>query len=130
MPLHFLFLFFLKNGDGIIGDFEAVKRIAVIRCDIVSEACPGIGCFMAFNKRSMYFSDYKEDAEMVAFFTCGGCSGRRIYRLLRLLKKRDVDVVHLSSCMQMENYPECPHIDEIKKTIENAGLKLIEGTHH
>ena len=43
---------------------------------------------------------------------------------------RGVDVIHLSSCMQMENYPKCPHIDEIKKTVQDAGIKLVEGTHH
>ncbi|MDG6244888.1 MAG: CGGC domain-containing protein [Methanolobus sp.] len=116
--------------DKHIGDIESTTRIAVIRCDIVSEACPGVGCFMAFNKRSMHFSEYGPNAQMVAFFTCGGCSGRRVYRLLGSLKKRGVDVIHLSSCMQMENYPECPHIDEIKKTVENAGIRLVEGTHH
>jgi len=85
---------------------------------------------MAFNKRSMHFEQYNDKAEMVAFFTCGGCSGRRVYRLIKSIKKRGVDVIHLSSCMQMDNYPKCPHIDEIKKTITDAGIEIIEGTHH
>ncbi|QLC51203.1 CGGC domain-containing protein [Methanolobus zinderi] len=114
----------------MIEDTEKITKIAVIRCDIVSEACPGVGCFMAFNKRSMHFNNYDDKAEMVAFFTCGGCSGRRVYRLIKAIKKRGVDVVHLSSCMQMENYPRCPHIDEIKKTIMDADIEIIEGTHH
>ena len=49
---------------------------------------------------------------------------------MKSLKKHDVDIVHLSSCMQMQNYPKCPHIDEIKRTITDAGMKLVEGTHH
>ena len=85
---------------------------------------------MAFNKRSMHFRGYDDEAEMVAFFTCGGCSGRRAYRLINSLKKHGVDGVHLSSCMQMENYPRCPHIEEIKKTITDAGIEIMEGTHH
>ncbi|MGP8337290.1 MAG: CGGC domain-containing protein [Methanosarcinaceae archaeon] len=109
---------------------EKPTKIAVVRCDIVSEACPGTGCFMAFNKKMMSFKDYDENTEMIAFFTCGGCSGRRVYRLVESIKKLGVDVVHLSSCMQMMNYPKCPHIDSIKKTITDAGIKVIEGTHH
>jgi predicted metal-binding protein len=109
---------------------EKSTKIAVIRCDIVSEACPGVACFMAFNKRTSYFKDYDENAEMIAYFTCGGCSGRRVYRLVTSLKKFGVDVVHLSSCMQMKEYPECPHLASIKKTITDAGLELVEGTHH
>ncbi|MBN2109848.1 MAG: CGGC domain-containing protein [Methanosarcinaceae archaeon] len=111
-------------------DAERTTKIAVVRCDIVSKTCPGVECFMAFNKRSMHFSQYDDKAEIVAFFTCGGCPGRRVYRLIKSLKKSGVDVVHLSSCMQMDNYPECPHIEEIKKTIKDTGISIVEGTHH
>ncbi len=46
-------------------------------------------------------------------------------------QKYGLDVVHLSSCMLMEDtYPKCPNLDSIKKTIQDAGIKVIEGTHH
>lgn len=106
------------------------KRIAVVRCDTVSEACPGVGCFMAFNNKKSHFERYEGNVEMMGFFTCGGCSGRRIYRLVNSLKKHKVDIIHMSSCMFMENYPECPHIDSIQKTIEDAGIEVVKGTHH
>jgi predicted metal-binding protein len=32
--------------------------------------------------------------------------------------------------MQMENYPECPHVDSIRQTLENTGIEVVEGTHH
>ncbi len=106
-------------------------KIAVLRCDIVSEACPGVGCFKAFNERKSHFETYNENVQLIAFFTCGGCSGRRVYRLVNALKKYDLDVVHLSSCMLMEDtYPKCPNLDSIKKTIKDAGIKVVEGTHH
>ncbi|MFY1110505.1 MAG: CGGC domain-containing protein [Methanosarcinaceae archaeon] len=106
-------------------------KIAVVRCDIVSEACPGVGCFKAFNERESHFENYDENAQMIAFFTCGGCSGRRVYRLLKALKKHEPDVVHLSSCMLMEGfYPKCPNLDTIRKTIRNEGIEIVEGTHH
>jgi predicted metal-binding protein len=109
---------------------EKTAKIAVVRCDIVSEVCPGVGCFKAFNKRKVHFSDYGE-AEIVGFFTCGGCPGRRVHRLVDSLLKHGVDVVHLSSCMLMESgYPKCPHIDEIKQMIIKKGVKVVEGTHH
>ena len=31
------------------------KKVAVIRCDIVSETCPGVGCLKAFNERRSSF---------------------------------------------------------------------------
>jgi predicted metal-binding protein len=74
-------------------------KIAVVRCDIVSETCPGVGCFKAFNERKSHFEAYGKDAQIIAFFTCGGCSGRRVYRLLKALKQYELDAVHLSSCM-------------------------------
>ena len=106
-------------------------KIAVVRCDIVSETCPGVGCFKAFNEREASFEPYDSGTEMIAFFTCGGCSGRRIYRLVNTLKKHGLDAVHLSSCMLMEDtYPKCPNLDSIRKTLQDAGIKVVEGTHH
>ncbi len=110
---------------------KRTTKIAVVRCDIVSETCPGVACFKAFNKRKVRFSEYGPDAEIIGFFTCGGCPGRRVYRLVDSLLKHGVDVIHLSSCMLMDTgYPRCPHIDEIKKMILKKGVKVIEGTHH
>ena len=42
-----------------------------------------------------------------------------------------LEVVHLSSCMMLEgNYPRCPHRNQIKKSIEAKGIRVVEGTHH
>lgn len=106
-------------------------RIAVVRCETVSEVCPGVACFKAFNARKQSFKSYGEDAEIIGYFTCGGCPGRRVSRLVDSLKKHGLDVVHLSSCMRLSgNYPPCPHYDEIRKSIESKGIKVIDGTHH
>lgn len=102
------------------------EKIVVVRCDIVSEACPGVSCFKAFNERKSHFETYDKDTQMIAFFTCR-VSGRRVYRLVNALKKYDLDVVHLSSCMLMEDtYPKCPNLDSIKKTIQDAGIEVVE----
>jgi predicted metal-binding protein len=115
----------------LMGKDEKTTKIAVVRCDIVSETCPGVACFRAFNKRKVHFEEYGKDAEIIGFFTCGGCPGRRVFRLVDSLLKHDVDVIHLSSCMLMEGgYPKCPHIDEIKQMIIKKGVKVVEGTHH
>ncbi len=110
---------------------EKTTKIAVVRCDIVSETCPGVACFKAFNKRKVRFSEYGKDTEIIGFFTCGGCPGRRVFRLVDSLQKHGIDVIHLSSCMLMDTgYPKCPHIDEIKQMILKKGVKVVEGTHH
>lgn len=106
-------------------------RIAVVRCETVSEVCPGVACFKAFNKRKQHFARYGDNAEIIGFFTCGGCSGRRVSRLVEKLLKYDLNVVHLSSCMLLEDdYPKCPHAHQIKKCIEKMGVEVVEGTHH
>ncbi len=113
---------------------ETVKttKVAIVRCDIVSETCPGVGCLSAWNKRQIKFEQYGEDAELIGFFTCGGCSGRRVHRLVKRLKEDfDLDVVHLSSCMLFDgDYPKCPFKELIKKSIEAKNIKVVEGTHH
>ena len=110
---------------------EKTTKIAVVRCDIVSETCPGVACFKAFNKRKVHFGEYGKDAEIIGFFTCGGCPGRRVFRLVDSLLKHDVNVIHLSSCMLMEkSYSKCPHLEDIKQIILQKGVKVVEGTHH
>ncbi len=106
-------------------------RIAVVRCEIVSEVCPGVACFKAFNGRHAHFKDYNDDCEVIGYFTCGGCSGRRVSRLVDKLVDHGLDVVHLSSCMMLEGeYPKCPNRKQIKANIEAKGIRVIEGTHH
>lgn len=108
-----------------------MEKIAVLRCETVSEVCPGVGCLKAFYDRREFFRDYEKDVMLLGFFTCGGCSGRRVSRLVKALLKHGLTTVHLSSCMLMEDgYPKCPHLDEIKTTLQKSGLKIVEGTHH
>lgn len=107
-------------------------NIAIIRCERIAEACPGSACLLALQKRKVRFKEYGDNARLVAVFTCGGCPGRRISRLLNALTKTvTVDAVHLSSCMVREEYqPPCPHREEIINMIRKKGLTVVEGTHH
>lgn len=103
----------------------------MLRCETVSEVCPGSGCLKAYNARNVHFKDTPADAELIGVFTCGGCSGRRVARLVKALLKSGLTTVHLSSCMLMEKeYPKCPHLEEIKNTITNLGVRIVAGTHH
>jgi len=107
-------------------------NIAIIRCERIAEACPGSACLLSLENRTVNFKGYGEDAQLVAIFTCGGCPGRRISRLLNTLTKTvKVDAVHLSSCMVRDEYqPPCPHREEIVTMIREKGLTVVEGTHH
>ncbi|MEW6663515.1 MAG: CGGC domain-containing protein [Bacillota bacterium] len=112
-------------------DSRPVKKIAVVRCETVSEVCPGVGCLGAFADRRVAFDGYDQDTQLLAFFTCGGCSGRRVSRLVEKLVKYGVDTVHMSSCMVAgKEHPVCPHRDQIRKLIEAKGVQVVEGTHH
>lgn len=117
---------------GITEKKEDTLNIAIVRCNIVSETCPGVGCLKAFNDRKVHFERYKDKkVELIGFFTCGGCSGRRVHRLVETLKNYDLHIIHLSSCMLFEgDYPKCPFKELIKKDIENQGVEIVEGTHH
>jgi predicted metal-binding protein len=111
---------------------KKVTRIAVVRCHTVAEVCPGVGCLKAFSHRKLNFEEYGPDTELIGFFTCGGCSGRRVSRLVEKLLDHGLDMVHLSSCMCMndDDYPRCPFKNQIKKAVEAKGVKVVEGTHH
>lgn len=121
-----------NNGENNGQEEKKPAKIAVVRCNITSEVCPGVGCLKAFNHRKLNFQDYGPEAQLIGFFTCGGCSGRRVSRLVDKLLDHGLDVVHLSSCMCMDDddYPKCPFKNQIRKAIEAKGVKVVEGTHH
>ena len=108
------------------------QNIVIVRCHIVAETCPGVACVKSFQNKTAFFENYDETDRFVTIFTCGGCSGRRISRLCESVKKHGADIVHLSSCMCKGKDSEylCPHIDLIKKRILEAGLTVVERTHH
>jgi predicted metal-binding protein len=111
---------------------QSSTNIAIIRCERISETCPGTACLLALQRRRVRFKGYGDDAQLVAMITCGGCPGRRISRLLNTLAKTvKVDAVHLSSCMVKEEYqPPCPHREAILALIKKKGITVVEGTHH
>ncbi|QGT99675.1 hypothetical protein SYNTR_1082 [Candidatus Syntrophocurvum alkaliphilum] len=122
---------YLKFAEKSVENKENKTRIAVVRCETVSEVCPGTACFKAFNMREQAFKEYENDVEIIGFITCGGCPGRRISRLVNSLKKFGLDAIHLSSCMLLDgNYPKCPHIDEINEMLKSKEIRIIKGTHH
>ena len=105
-------------------------KIVVARCDIVSEACPAVSCFKAFNERKSHFKTYDINAQIIVFYL-RVLLWKESIPFDRFPKKQDLDVVHLSSCMLMKDtYPKCSNLDSIKKTIQTAGIEVVEGTHH
>lgn len=115
---------------------EEAKKIAIVRCHRTAEVCPGVGCLNSFQDDRVKFEEYEdEETRLVGFFTCGGCPGRRISRLLDNLEKHEEkpDVVHLSSCMfydEEQEYVKCPNIGLIREMLESKGYEIREGTHH
>lgn len=106
------------------------KRVAIVRCDRTEESCPGTSCLTSFSDRLHTFKEYGEDAELVGFFSCGGCPGRRIFRLIRSLKEEGgVDVIHVASCILKETpFPKCTHKGDIINSIKNLGVEVILGS--
>jgi len=106
------------------------KRVAIVRCDRTEESCPGTSCITSFSGRLHTFKDYDEDAELVGFFSCGGCPGRRIFRLIRSLKEEGgVDVIHIASCTVKETpFPKCTHKGDIINSIKNLGVSVVLGS--
>ncbi len=106
------------------------KRVAIVRCERTEESCPGTSCLTSFAGRKHSFKDYDENAELVGFFSCGGCPGRRIFRLVRSLKEEGgVDVIHVASCILKETpFPKCTHKGDIINSIKNMGIDVVLGS--
>jgi predicted metal-binding protein len=115
--------------------------VIVVQCEIVKQRCSGYHCEKAFHERSGGFAAYPKDRQprMLAI-TCGGCCGKAVQRklthLVRNIKKQEgIDkdrlVVHLSSCITLDNYhsPRCLFTDYMKEVIARTGIEIRENTH-
>lgn len=113
-----------------MNDKEKPKRVAIVRCERTQESCPGTSCLTSFSQRKHTFESYDDSAELVGFFSCGGCPGRRIFRLIRNLKEESgLDVVHIASCILKETpFPKCLHKRDIIKSIKNMGVDVVLGS--
>jgi predicted metal-binding protein len=120
-------------------DKKPVRCVAVVQCHISHERCPGVACATAFANREHHFADYGDKVDYYIPFTCGGCPGRRVSRLvsnvIKRIKKQGVErdeiVVHLSACMINDSghYPACPHLEYIKRIVARKKVRVVEGTY-
>ena len=104
--------------------------IAIVRCERTQESCPGTSCLTSFQERKHTFQDYGPNTRLVGFFSCGGCPGRRIFRLLKNLKEEtNVKRIHVASCiLKEEPFPKCLHKKDIINSIKKLGFEVILGS--
>ena len=118
---------------------KPIRCVAVVQCHVTHERCTGVSCATSFARREHLFAQYGKEAEFYVPFTCGGCPGRRVSRLVgqlaRKLKQKGVErdeiAVHLSTCVVFDSghYPKCPHVGYMKKILARKGFKVVEGTY-
>jgi predicted metal-binding protein len=115
-----------------------MARIAILYCKRIKDysciACAK--CFKAIEARDAEFAQY-DDVDLVAMTDCGDCPGLTVPKV-KLLKEvtsqlgRDVEVVHLGTCMKLAmETAGCPiDFDDLKATLENRlGVQVVLGTH-
>lgn len=105
-----------------------MKNIAIYVCGEVSRKCTANGCLRTFNSSEDSFERYKEDgSKLVAFNTCNGCDKDPVGSLdvkIEKLKKADVEVMHISTCIR----GRCSHYEEFAKEFAKH-FEVIGYTH-
>jgi len=81
-----------------------MKKVAIYVCGEVSKKCTANGCLRTFNEKEDSFKRYEEvGSQLVAFNNCNGCDGDPVGSLqvkIEKLKKAEVQVVHISTCIR------------------------------
>lgn len=105
-----------------------MKKVAIYVCGEVSRKCTANGCLRTFNSMEDSFERYKEDGcKLVAFNTCNGCDQDPVGSLdvkIEKLKKADVEVMHISTCIR----GRCSHYEEYAKEFAKH-FEVIGYTH-
>jgi predicted metal-binding protein len=82
-----------------------MNKIGIINCYNESRECSSFGCFKAFNDREASFKNYDCNSEIICFAHCNGCSENSVNQVLdraRIMKKKGVDTIHLSTCIKLK----------------------------
>ncbi len=76
-------------------------KIAILINEETSYKCTCSGCLKAFFNKEDAFEGYPPESELISFTHLGGDLDKKINRLI----DKDVDTVHLSSCVRSK-YPD------------------------
>ena len=79
-----------------------MKKIAILVNEDTMQRCSCSGCLGAFSMKKEAFARYEENGEeieLVSFSHSGGDLDKK----LETLKRKGVDVIHLSSCTKSKN---------------------------
>ncbi len=115
-----------------------MAKIAILYCKRIQDhsciACAK--CYKAMAERSAEFARY-DQVDLVAMTDCGDCPGLTVPRV-KLLSEithnldRDVEVIHLGTCMKLAmETAQCPiDFDDLKITLEKKfHVQVVLGTH-
>lgn len=117
-------------------------KIAIVHCKNSSRVCTGAACFQAFHNRSRSFAPYAgREAQLCAFFDCGGCevtdvaADPNLREKLTRLQKEGVSIIHAGICMCAhrsrtgEMAAACSHYAPLRELMESYGFQVVDGTH-
>lgn len=97
------------------------------------DMCPGNTDFKVASEGKFAFEE-TGPVEIIGFFSCGGCPGKRAVARTKLMVDRGAEAIVFASCIRRGNpigYP-CPHYvnmrDAVMKKV-GSDIKIIEWTH-
>ena len=93
------------------------KKIAIIVRNETLHNCTGRGCLNAFFQRIDAFADYDNNVQLISFTHESGDLEKKI----ATLKKNNVDIVHLSSCLRGKSDIYAELADRLARDFEVVG---------
>lgn len=112
-----------------------MTKIAILACNKQGKTCAAGGCLDAVKNKTGRFITYTDDIELVAFMRCNGCKSvpredDGIKKKIQSIVSLGAEVLHIGICtFKMDEGEECENITEIAEMFEEAGLKVLRGTH-
>jgi predicted metal-binding protein len=112
-------------------------KIGLIRCEKNETKCPLSSCFKALAAKHQGFAGY-DATELAGVFTCR-CPGDNVTNLLKVLKSKGAERVHVCTCMFAHKDKDdwvlgqgfCPGIEQIiQRAAREAGIPCVMGSAH
>lgn len=115
-----------------------MRKIGILACNKANKVCAACSCLNAFNDKTFAFKAYEnEDVILGAFFRCSHCQDVSVEEdkdfqdKVERLKRENIEVMHVGVCMERtdSNGPSCKKVADMKRYLEDEGIKVVVGTH-
>jgi len=104
-------------------------RIGTIICDFSKESAVERYLRSLVDRQGQFSIYHNKSVKLVGYTICDGCHGGNIEDMVREIKNKEANMIHISTG-EFDEYPPCPYINYLRDYIPvKCGIQVIHSTY-